>query len=45
MKIKTSLYIDADIWKEIKKKAIDEGKTVGEFVAGLFRFWKEMIRR
>jgi hypothetical protein len=41
LKIKTSLFIDAGIWREIKKAAIDCGKTVGDFVTMLFARWKE----
>ncbi len=41
MKIKTSLFIDAGIWREIKKAAIDCGKTVGDFITMLFTRWKE----
>jgi hypothetical protein len=36
MKIKTSLYIDKFIWREIKKSAIDAGQTIGEFITRLF---------
>jgi len=28
MKIKTSLYIEKSVWREIKKAAIDAGQTV-----------------
>jgi len=41
LKIKTSLFIDAGIWREIKKAAVDCGKTVGDFVVMLFIRWKE----
>ena len=40
MKIKTSLYIDRHIWREIKKAAIDAGQTVGDFIAGIFTKWR-----
>lgn len=40
MKIKTSLYIDSAIWREIKKAAIDARQTVGEFITGIFTKWR-----
>lgn len=39
-KKKTSLYIEASVWREIKKAAIDAGQTVGEFVTALFVSWR-----
>ena len=33
-RIVTSIKIDEELWKEAKKKAIDEGKTLAEFVEG-----------
>lgn len=41
MRIKTSLFIEENAWKEIRKAAIDAGQTVGDFVAVLFAKWKE----
>jgi len=40
MKIKTSLYIEKSIWREIKKAAIDAGQNVGDFIASLFTKWR-----
>jgi len=35
-KTTTSIKIDEDVWKEIRKKAIDAGKPVGDYIAYLF---------
>ncbi len=40
MRIKTSLFIEREVWREIKKAAIDAGQTVGEFVAKIFVNWR-----
>lgn len=40
MKIKTSLYIEKSVWREIKKAAIDAGQTVGDFIVSLFMRWR-----
>lgn len=39
-KIKTSLFVESAVWKEIKKVAIDAGQTVGEFITKLFIAWR-----
>jgi hypothetical protein len=39
-KKKTSLYIEASIWREIKKAAIDARQTIGEFITGIFLRWR-----
>ncbi len=39
-KKKTSLYIEALVWREIKKAAIDAGQTVGEFITKIFAAWR-----
>jgi hypothetical protein len=31
-KEKTSIKIDPEVWKDVKKAAIDEGKTVSELM-------------
>jgi hypothetical protein len=36
---KTSIKIDPDVWKETKKQAIDEGKTVSELVEEALLKW------
>ena len=43
MRIKTSIFIEEGVWREIKKAAIDARKTVGEFIALLFneRRWSK----
>lgn len=41
MKNKKNIMIDDEIWKEIKKTAIDLGKTVSEFIEMLYISWKE----
>ena len=40
MKIKTSLYIEKSVWREIKKAAIDAGQAVGDFIVSLFMRWR-----
>ena len=40
MKIKTSLFVEESIWREIKKAAIDTRKTVGEFITQIFNEWR-----
>lgn len=32
---KTSINVDPELWKEAKKRAIDEGMTIGQFVEKL----------
>lgn len=39
-RIKTSLFIEDKVWREIKKAAIDAGKNVGEFVTQIFNEWR-----
>jgi len=39
-RIKTSLFIEDKTWREIKKAAIDAGKTVGEFITQIFNEWR-----
>jgi len=39
-RIKTSLFIEDKIWREIKKAAIDAGKTAGEFITQIFNEWR-----
>lgn len=39
-KIKTSLFIEKEVWREIKKAAIDAGQTVGEFITKIFTNWR-----
>jgi hypothetical protein len=36
---KTSIKIKPDVWKETKKQAIDEGKTVSELVEEALLKW------
>jgi predicted DNA-binding protein len=36
---KTSIKIKPEIWKEAKKQAIDEGKTVSELVEEAIKKW------
>ena len=35
-RIKSSLFIEDKVWREIKKAAIAAGQTVGEFIARIF---------
>ncbi len=39
-KIKTSIFIARDKWREIKKAAIDRDQPVGDFIVMLYAYWK-----
>ena len=39
-RIKSSLFIEDKVWREIKKAAIAAGQTVGEFIARIFIGWR-----
>lgn len=32
---KTSINVDPELWREAKKRAIDEGTTIGQFIEKL----------
>jgi hypothetical protein len=40
MKIKTSIFIDRQIWRSIKKDAVDRDMPVGDFIVMLYTRWK-----
>lgn len=39
-RVKTSLYVEQQTWRDIKSEAARRGMTVGDFVTGVFARWK-----
>lgn len=39
-KVKTSLFVEEMVWREIKSEAARRGETIGDLVTHIFTEWK-----